>query len=182
MKKYNRYNFFKHTFCEFREVAADAVPSRPPHYKSESGSTYYFDDLGVFRYANHWGRAANCRWRLITDNKTQNGYKWGYALWSDFYPNNESEKLFFITVDFEKQEVLYQHKGSLTPNQNLPIIFRSAPETAKRIKLIKEILFTDDWAKYLDLMDIISTRKNVIGELISTDKSLMQIKRERANE
>ncbi len=182
MKKYNRYNFFKHTFCEFREVAADAVPLISANYKSESGSMYYFDDLGVFRYANHWGRAANCRWRLITANKEQNGYKWGYALWSDFYPNNDSEKLFFITVDFDKQEVVYQHKASLSPHEKLSAVFRSAPETAKRIKQIKEILLADDWAKYLNVVDIISTRKSVIGEMITTDKSLMQIKRELANE
>ncbi len=182
MKKYNRFNFFKHTFCEFLEVSEEEVSSRTANYKSESGSIYYFDDAGVYRYSNHWGRAANCRWRLISTKSKSNGYKWGRALWSDFFPNNESEKLFFIEVNLETQEVHYQHKGKLHIDTETVPVLRTAIETAKRIKQIKELFVSNEWAKYLTVLDIISTRNWLIEELISTNKSIMQLKLEISNE
>ena len=71
-----------------------------------------------------------------------------FANWSDFYPNNETEKLFYIEVDLDKKEVHFNHKNH--PNYENQVL-RNASETAKRIKEIKEVLQSDSWAKYLNL-------------------------------
>ena len=65
MEQYHKNNFHSHTFCEF--VAVESLPKifSTPNYKSKSGSSYFFTEEGVYRSSNHWGRAANCRWRLI---------------------------------------------------------------------------------------------------------------------
>ena len=103
LKKYNKTNFHKHTFCEFIEVDTNAIPNIEWHYKSKSGSGYCFTEQGVYRISNHWGRAANCRWRLISSASSNTSsrakinnsqHRIGYAKWTDFYPNNETEKLF----------------------------------------------------------------------------------------
>ena len=100
VKKYNKSNFHKHTFCEFTEVEASTIPTIEWQYKSKSGSGYCFTAEGVYRSSNHWGRAANCRWRLISStkviskiNNSQN--RIGYAKWTDFYQNNEIENIFY---------------------------------------------------------------------------------------
>ncbi|WP_430613286.1 hypothetical protein [Flavobacterium sp. JP2137] len=178
MKKYNRYNFFKHTFCEFREVMPEELQEKLPNYKSASGSEYYFDQEGVYRYANHWGRAANCRWRLLGSGGKQNGYHWGYALWTDFFPNNDTEKLFFVQVDWQAEQVSYQHHCKRQTEYEQRALLRSALDTAKVVKQIKELFASDDWAKYLGAVDIISTRTWIIGELITTNTSLINLKKE----
>ena len=72
-KKYNKNNFHKHTFCEFTEVDATTISNIEWHYKSKSGSGYCFTEQGVYRISNHWGRAANCRWRLISRASSKTG-------------------------------------------------------------------------------------------------------------
>ncbi len=91
---YHKYNFHKHTFCVWQEVIPDAIIESKINYKSKSGSQYIFTETGVYRISNHWGRAANCRWRLesLKDYKNQQT-KIGFALWTDFYNNDENSKL-----------------------------------------------------------------------------------------
>ena len=147
MNSFTKFNFHKYTFCLFQQVEDTAVADLKLGYKSASGSAYFFTELGVYRKSNHWGRAANCRWRLITnaDYKNQTEIV-GFAHWTDFYPNNETEKLFFITIDETKNEVHFNHKNhSDYANQML----RNASDTAKRIKEIKNVLQTTSWSKYL---------------------------------
>lgn len=178
LKKYNKTNFHKHTFCEFIEVDTAAIPNIEWYYKSKSGSGYCFTDEGVYRISNHWGRAANCRWRLISSsnskiNNSQN--RIGYAKWTDFYPNSETENFFYVEVNFDTKEVTFQHKNN--PNYDGKDVLRNAPETAKVIRQIKEILESDTWAKYLDFDDLEVLRKEIILKLIQTSTSFAEIKR-----
>ena len=176
LKKYNKTNFHKHTFCEFTEVDSASIPNIDWHYKSKSGSGYCFTDEGVYRISNHWGRAANCRWRLISDIKNPNQKeRIGYAKWTDFYPNNETENFFYVDINFDTEEVTFQHKNN--PKYNGKAIFRNASETAKVIRQIKEILESDAWAKYLDFDDLEELRREIILKLIQTSTSFAEIKR-----
>lgn len=172
--KYNKLNFHKNTFCVFKEVALETLNSLKLSYKSKSGSDYYFTEKGIYRVSDHWGRAANCRWRLETSATKPNQIKRvGYADWTDFYPNNEQENLFYITLDINSGEVLFQHKNN--PNFNNEVL-RNAAETAKRIKQIKEIVETNDWAKYLKINNLEEIRNEICNQLISTTKTLNEIK------
>ena len=183
LKKYNKTNFHKHTFCEFTEVDAVTIPNVDWHYKSKSGSGYSFADEGVYRISNHWGRAANCRWRLISNSKTSSNSKInngenriGVAKWIDFYPNNETENFFYVEVNFDTKEVTFQHKYN--PNYDGKAFLRNASETAKVIRQIKEILESDTWAKYLDFDDLEELRRYIIQKLITTNIPLQMIKKE----
>jgi hypothetical protein len=183
VKKYNKSNFHKHTFCEFTEVEASTIPTIEWQYKSKSGSGYCFTAEGVYRSSNHWGRAANCRWRLISSTKVISSSKInnsqnriGYAKWTDFYPNNEIENIFYIEVNFDTNEVTFQHKNN--PKYDGKEVLRNASETAKVIRQIKEILESDAWSKYLDCEDIETARKTIIHKLITTTVPLNKIKME----
>ncbi|WP_130735884.1 hypothetical protein [Flavobacterium sp. J27] len=174
--KYNSLNFHKHTFCEFQEVTFSAIESLQQSYKSKSGSSYYFTEKGVYRVSNHWGRAANCRWRLKSDNIKVNNTKAkiGYALWTDFYPNNDKDKLFYIEVNWLTKEVTFQHKKN--PNYQSNFIVRDALATAKRIQQVKEVLTEELWAKHLVFKDIHILREQVITKLLETNDTFISIK------
>lgn len=178
MKKYyHKNNFHKHTFCDFKEVFKEEIERLGLSYKSKSGSSYYFTEQGVYRVSNHWGRAANCRWRLKTENKQKinnAGPRIGYANWNDFYPNNEEGKWFYIEIDWQVKEVSFQHKNNpLCKEEN---VFRNASETAKRIQIIREVLLEDNWAKYLIFENLEVLRKEVIYQLINTQETFLAIK------
>lgn len=174
---YHKNNFHKHTFCVFNEVDAKCLEGLKLSYKSKSGSSYYFTSEGVYRVSNHWGRAANCRWRLQSDAKNVNQYqRIGYAKWSGFYPNNENEKLFFIEVNWVTKEVNFQHKNSLSYSKNQ--ILRTAPETAKVIQQIKEVLYEESWSKYLYFNDMEQLRTEIIQQLLTTEISFIKIKQQ----
>lgn len=183
-KKYNKLNFHKHTYCVFREVGFDKVNDLKPNYSSKSGSSYYFTDEGLYRVSNHWGRAANCRWKLESissaisnksdENLKQVLIKVGYAKWTDFYPNNEQENLFYIAVDFETKTVDFLHKNN--PEYDGKLVCRNASETAKRIKTCKEVLLEDKWCKYLEFKSIEELRNEVVYELLYTNASFITIK------
>ena len=174
--KYNRNNFHKHTFCEFVQVDATAIPNIDWQYKSKSGSSYCFTDEGVYRSSNHWGRAANCRWRLISEIKNPNQKeRVGFAKWNDFYPNNETESFFYVEVNFVTKEVTFQHKSN--PKYDEKAVLRNAAETAKVIRQIKEILESDAWAKYLDYDDLEVLRKEIIIDFLTTNKKFIELKK-----
>lgn len=173
---YNKNNFHKYTFCEFIEIEPNKISKIKTSYKSKSGSEYCFTEEGVYRISNHWGRAANCRWRLISEIKNPNQKeRIGYAKWTDFYPNNETENFFYVEVKFDTKEVNFQHKNN--PNYDEKAVLRNASETAKVIRQIKEILESDTWAKYLDYEDLEVLRKEIITKLIQTSTSFAEIKR-----
>lgn len=179
-KTYNRYNFHKHTFCIFKEIDAKLIENLQPTYLSKSGSAYYFFEEGLYRVANHWGRAANCRWKLdsssiVNSDSKKNLFQVGYAKWTDFYPNNEQENLFYIIVDFETKIIDFQHKNN--PNYDIKYKVRNASETAKRIKICKEVITETTWSKYLIFDAIDDLRKEIINELLTTNNSFIAIKR-----
>ena len=173
LKTYNKTNFFKHTFCEFTEVNKNFFEQNPVHFKSKTGSFYSYTEEGIYRYSNHWGRVANCRWKLITAKKYKNqAYYSGFAKWSDFYALHESEKQFYISVDFDKKTVDFHHKE----NRENEFLYTSI-EAQKKVQQIRILLKEEKWATYFD-ENIEVLRKKIISEFINSNKSLQQIKRE----
>ena len=162
----------------FKEVAFSEIEHLKSNYSSKSGSVYYFTNEGLFRVSNHWGRAANCRWKLDSLSMSiakANVNKLGFAKWTDFYPNNEQENLFYIEVDFALKTVDFQHKNN--PNYKENLVCRNASETAKRIKICKEVLLEEKWCNYLNYNSLENLRKEIINELLTTNNSFIEIKR-----
>lgn len=174
MKKYNRFNFFKHTFCDWKLIDESFIKGKQPDYKSQTGSAYYFDHKGLARYSNHWGRAANCRWRLVKEDKNNKGFFLGYALWEDFYPNDEKLDLFAIVYDKQTQRVDFAHKQQMGQE---PVVLRNASQTSKRIAKIKEIILDDSWYKHLESIDYQRAKEFVIDQLINGNDEFVVIKR-----
>lgn len=171
LKTYNRNNFFKHTFCEFTQMEDFTFPE-DTNYKSKSESMYFYTDTGVYRKSNHWGRVANCRWKLISnDNYKNQQIVIGFARWADFYPINSTEKIFFIDVDFDNKSVKPQTKKDKTTNR----LFTFS-EAQKRTKQITQLFLDDKWAKYFD-KNIAILQFEIISEFINSDKTLQELKR-----
>jgi hypothetical protein len=145
-------------------------------YKSKSGSQYIFSSDGLYRISNHWGRVANCHWRLIPLDKFKSQKTIvGFANWTDFYSNNDNSKLFFIKVDFETNEANFYHKLSLENQEK--VVLRNAKETAKTIQTIKMVLNEKDWAKHLKYQDLDILRKEILNELVNSVNSFLVIKK-----
>jgi hypothetical protein len=130
----------------------------------------------MYRFSNHWGRLANSKWRLIplaieTDIK----FKWGFAPWTSFYPDNAIDELYFIQPDYLNNSVNYQHKNS--PDFDNKAVLRTSFETSKRIKQIRNLQTLTSWAKYFEYKDLQELRKNIIQELVYSNKKLEEIKR-----
>ena len=177
LKSYNKLNFHKHTFCIFTQVENSYILNLEPNFTSKSGSVYFFTVTGVYRLSNHWSRVANCKWRLINSNQVNdngNRTKLGYANWTDFHQDNEFEKIYYLEVDFIKNEVHFQHKNNCKLYKTL---FRSASETTKLIKQVRNLLETESWAKHLN-QDIKILRKEIIESLLNTNESLQIIKKQ----
>ena len=175
-KIYTKLNFHSHTFCIWKEVLFTEISDLKISYKSQSGSQYIFTTEGLYRISNHWGRVANCHWRLIplTEFKNQN-ITVAFANWTDFYSNDDSSKLFFIKVDFDTQDINFYHKLSADGSENS--VLRNAKDTAKTIRTIKEVLTETDWAKHLKYDDLEVLRKEIISELVNTTKSFLEVKK-----
>ncbi|WP_299061823.1 hypothetical protein [uncultured Polaribacter sp.] len=170
MKTYNKTNFFKHTFCEFKQVDDFQFPENT-NYKSKSESMYFYADEGVYRKSNHWGRVANCRWKLFTKDTYKNQQTViGFAKWTDFYPINSKEKIFFIDVDFEEKTAKIQPKKEL-----LNHYLFTFSEAQNKIKQITHLFKDDKWAKYFDL-ELNDIRLKIISAFINSDKTLQEIK------
>lgn len=167
---------FKNTFCVFEEVSLNAVDGLYSDFESDSGSTYFYTEKGMYRLSNHWGRLANSKWRLVAlEPKSESKTKLGFADWSSFYPDNDFENLYYLVADFEKKVVTYQHKNN--PNYNDAIPLRTAIETTKRIKQIRNLFELTNWAKHFESKNIDELRFLIINELVNTKKNLEEIKR-----
>lgn len=170
-------NSFKNTFCVFKEQNLKSIENLKFQFQSKSGSCYYYTTIGMYRLSNHWGRLANSKWRLEpmepeTDSKT----KVGFAAWTEFYPDNPLEKLYYLEADYLKNTVNYQHKNN--PNYDHKAVLRTSFETTKRIKQIRNLQNLTSWAKYFQYEDLAVLRQQIIEELIFTNKTLEEIKRE----
>jgi len=171
LKTYNPTNFFKHTFCEFKEITNFKIPENI-NFSSKSDSTYFYTNEGVYRKSNHWGRVANCRWKLISiANYKNQEVVVAFAKWTDFYPINSNEKTFFIEFDFIKKITNIQTKKEDTKHE----LFGFS-EAQCRIKKITRLFKDDKWANHFDL-EIESLRSKIISEFINTNKSLQEIKK-----
>ena len=102
-------------------------------------------------------------------------FKWGFANWSSFYPDNAEEELYFIQPNFSNNTVNYQHKNS--PEFDNKALLRNSFETAKKIKQIRNLLTLTSWAKYFEYEDLQELRKEIIQELVYTNTALEEIKR-----
>ncbi|WP_088323463.1 hypothetical protein [Polaribacter tangerinus] len=170
MKTYNSTNFFKHTFCEFFEVTDFKFPSENS-YKSNSNSCYYYTEKGVYRKSNHWGRVANCRWKLIANNTYKNQKMViGFAKWTDFFDIKSTEKLFFIEVDFDKKSAKIKPNNTNTSTYNY-----TYKEALKRAKSVKNLFKNERWSQYFSITKEV-LYKEVINKYITSDASLKEIK------
>lgn len=170
MNTYTKYNFFKHTFCEFQQVDNFEFPEEN-NYKSKSESLYFYTDKGVYRKSNHWGRVANCRWKLIANENYKNQQTVsGFSKWTDFYPINSTKKTFFISVDYKKRTAKLQPEKEYTAVQLFAF-----NEAQKRIKQITHLFKEDKWAVYFQ-KDIHILRKEFISIFINSENTLQQIK------
>jgi len=142
------------------------------HFKSKAGSKYSYTEEGVYRFSNHWGRVADCRWRLLSKEKLKSqNYYLGFAKWTDFYALNETEKQFYISVDFECMGVDFYHKGT---KEDVFVFFTETAQ--KKVIQIRKLFLDDKWANYFDT-EINLLRKNIILEYINSNKTLQEIKR-----
>ncbi len=170
-------NSFKNTFCVFQEVDKNALEGLEAQFQSKSGSAYYYTEMGMYRLSNHWGRLANSKWRLEPmEPETASRFKLGFALWESFYSDNADEELYYLEVNYVKNTVNYQHKNN--PDYDNKAVLRTSFETTKRIKQIRNLFNLTSWAKYFDYDDLDLLRKKIIDELIFTNKTLEEIKRE----
>ncbi len=170
---------FKNTFCVFHEVALKTVDGMPVQYDSKSGSKYFYTKEGMYRLSNHWGRLANSKWRLEPlELESESKFKVGFASWNEFYPDDNEQKIYYLDANFLKNTVNYQHKNN--PSYDSKAILRTSFETAKRIKQVRNLLNLTSWAKYFEYDDLDELRKEIIDELIFTNKTLEEIKRELA--
>ena len=178
LKSYHHFNFFKHTYCEFEKVNNDFFLKKKMHHKSKSGSIYFYTEEGVYRYSNHWGRVANCRWKIsgIEDYKNQNYYV-GYAKWLDFYPLNNFEKVFYLKVDPKNGEAnIYRIKDN-TPAIHFLMTLALAQ---KRLKQIKLLFKNDRWSLYFS-ENIEIVRSQLITKLVNSEKPLQALKQSLKN-
>ncbi len=161
--------FYKNTYCEFTHTEFDF--SKLETITTKSGSRYHYTEDGVYRYSNHWGRVANCRWKLknIDNYKNQNWYV-GFAKWSAFFDLKSVKKCCFLSVDFTKEEVLINF------DENSNRFLFTINQALKRQKDIKSVFKNDKFLKYFD--NPTEVKKRIISELINTGKSLQQIKLE----
>jgi len=169
-------NSFKNTFCVFQEVLMVAIDGLPAQFKSKSGSCYYYTETGMYRLSNHWGRLANSKWRLEPmEPESLSKTKLGFAPWNEFYPDNAEDELYYLEVNYTKKTVNYQHRNN--PNYDKKALLRTSFDVRKKIKQIRNLFELTSWAKYFDYEDIDELRREIIEQLIYTNKSLDEIKR-----
>ncbi|QXP74243.1 hypothetical protein H0I31_09370 [Tenacibaculum sp. AHE15PA] len=173
--KFHKYNFFRYTYCEFESRSIDFFKDKSAHYQSKSGSLYFYADEGVYRYSNHWGRVANCRWKIkeIEEYKSQNYYV-GFANWSDFYLLNNTDKVFYLEVNFKTKQVKIKR---LKEEENKIVFLMTSEFAHQRLKQIQTLFKEYKWAAYYE-DDIDHLREILINDLISTTKTIQQLKRE----
>tara|TARA_R110002126_G_scaffold162125_7_gene310108 strand:- start:778 stop:1323 length:546 start_codon:yes stop_codon:yes gene_type:complete len=169
-------NAFKNTFCVFYERPLSVIEGLKLQFESKAGSRYFYTIEGMYRLSNHWGRLANSKWRLVlAEDGTDAKFKLGFASWDTFYPDNNDDKLYYLTANYSKQTILYEHKNN--PNYDGVAVLRTSLETKKRIKQARNILELSSWANYFEYSDLNLLRKKIIDALIFTEHTLEDIKR-----
>lgn len=175
MKTYYKFNFFKYTYCEFEMQEISFFEDKKAHFQSKSGSYYSYTGDGVYRYSNHWGRVATCRWKIkgIEEYKSQKYYV-GFAKWSEFYPLNDADKVFYIEVNFETKQAKISR---ISAEEEHDFYLMNSLLAQQRLKQIQNLFKEYKWAKYINA-DIETIRSLLIDKLISSNVSLDILKRE----
>jgi hypothetical protein len=170
-------NSLKHTFCVFTQVPLSEIEGLALQFESKAGSRYYYTKKGMYRFSNHWGRLANSKWRLVaTIPDSTSKYKLGFASWNTFYPDNNTDCLYYLVVDYATATIAYEHKNN--PEYDGKALLRTSVETTKRIKQARNILELHSWKKHFETADIEAVKRKIIDALIHTNKTLDLIKRE----
>ncbi|MGQ3679690.1 hypothetical protein [Tenacibaculum discolor] len=173
--KYHKFNFYRSTYCEFEMQNINFFDDMKAHFQSKSGSYYYYTEDGVFRYSNHWGRVANCRWKIQgIDNYKNQQYYVGYANWSSFYPLNSIDKVFYLEVDYTKAKASIKRVEEGLENN---YFLMNSELVHQRLKQVQTLFKEYKWARYYE-EDIDVLRKKIINKLVTTNKTLQQIKLE----
>ena len=162
----------RNSFCIWTEVDLQEIQEQIPQYISQSGSQYFYLNDGVYRLSDHWGRAANSKWRLTPMNNELRTVRLGFANFTDFHKDNLHEKLYFIEVDFKNQLVFFNHKNNKKPN--CMAILRTATETTKSIRKIRKLIENQSWTRHFVDDKIL---EKVILEIINTDRPVLEIKK-----
>lgn len=160
-------------------INQDFFSNKKAHYKSKSGSFYFYTEKGVYRYSNHWGRVANCRWKIkgIEAYKNQVYYA-GYANWDNFYSLNTNEKVFYIEVAIKTGETII-HK--LAANETSTYFLMTLDIAFKRSKEIKALFKDYKWALYYnETVEVV--RAALIQKLVNSDKPLQELKQSLKND
>ena len=144
-------------------------------YKSKSGSEYRFTEEGVYRTSNHWGRAAKCKWKLVSNFESVSRTKTGFAKWTAFHADNDFEKFYFIYANESLTEVSFYHRVD-DPSIEISLL-RTSSETTKRVKEIRNVIKNQAWLDYYDENERSNILKKVIEALIRTDIPLLTIRR-----
>ncbi|GEM54493.1 hypothetical protein B0A58_06630 [Flavobacterium branchiophilum NBRC 15030 = ATCC 35035] len=166
---------FKHTFCVFEEVPTSTITHIKPDFISLSGSQYFYHSDGMFRLSNHWGRLANSKWRLINKGFSDGKFKLGFAKWEAFFEDNDHDKLYYLELDIDQNDIHYQHKNN--SNYDGKAILRTSFETAKRLKQARNIWTLTNWFKHFEHFELEDLRIKIVQDLIYTNKTLEAIKR-----
>ncbi len=165
-KTYNKYNFHKYTFCVFKEVPAEEISFDNAHFVSKTNSSYYFTENGVYRKSNHWGRVANCRWKLITLAETsKNRVKIGFATWKDFHSEKTNESSYILVYNHQNKTVDYTHYLETDSSS----MRRNSSETMKRIKEIRNVIANKEWMNYYEIENPDEILNIIINKMIDTD-------------
>lgn len=162
----------RNSFCIWTEVDLQEIQEQNPQYISQSGSQYFYLNDGVYRLSDHWGRAANSKWRLTPMNNELRKVRLGFANFTDFHKDNLHEKLYFIEVDFKNQLVFFNHKNNRKPN--CMAILRTATETTKSIRKIRKLIENQSWTRHFVDDKIL---EKVILQIINTDRPVLEIKK-----
>ena len=162
----------RNSFCIWTEVDLQEIQEQNPQYISQSGSQYFYLNDGVYRLSDHWGRAANSKWRLTPMNNELRKVRLGFANFTDFHKDNLHEKLYFIEVDFKNELVFFNHKNNKKPN--CMAILRTGTETTKSIRKIRKLIENQSWTRHFVDDKIL---EKVILEIINTDRPVLEIKK-----
>lgn len=160
-------------------IKEDFFKEKKAHYRSKYGSSYFYTEKGVYRSSNHWGRVANCRWKIkgVEDYKNQ-VYYIGFANWSDFFPLNNYDKVFYLEVNVSTGETVISRTTKTHDSSHFLMTLDFA---FKRLKQIKELYKDYKWAMYFNESIEIS-RGKLIQKLIDSEKPLQEIKQQLKND
>lgn len=77
-------------------------------------------------------------------------------------------------MNFETHSTTYQHYKSI--DYDGKTMLRTAGETTKRIKEIRNLLNNESWIRHYDTENSEMLKQNIINSLINTNTAIQQIK------